>query len=69
MLRHPLVTIEIDLQGICHYLYFHVVPTPSTLFKGIRKLLPEQLLIAHRGKAETTYLLVASPSGAKRHLD
>jgi len=31
---------EIDLQAIYDYLYFHVIPTPRTVFRGVRRLPP-----------------------------
>ncbi len=31
---------EIDLQAIYDYLYFHVIPTPWTVFRGVRRLPP-----------------------------
>ncbi len=34
---HPSITAEIDPQGIFNYLYFHMVPSPGTIFRDIRK--------------------------------
>jgi asparagine synthase (glutamine-hydrolysing) len=36
----------IDPQSIFDYLYFHVIPTPGTLFKGVRRVPPAHTLIA-----------------------
>lgn len=36
-------------QGIFNYLYFHMVPGPSTAFKGINKLLAAHALVAKDG--------------------
>ena len=55
VLRHPAVTTELDPQGIYHYLYFHVVPAPGTLFKSIHKLLPGQVLVFRQGQAQTAF--------------
>lgn len=35
---------EIDRQGLFNYLYFHVVPSPGTVYTGCEKLLPAQML-------------------------
>ncbi len=43
--RHLIQTSkQIDLQQIFHYLYFHVVPQPSMVFKQRHKLLPAHYL-------------------------
>ena len=35
---HPCVSQRIDPQGIYDYLYFHMIPGPSTVFAGSRRL-------------------------------
>ena len=49
---HPEVGTSIDPQGLFNYFYFHDVPAPGTIFKGVEKLLPGQWLRWHRGKLE-----------------
>ncbi len=44
ILAHPSVTGRIDPQGIFNYLYFHMVPSPGTIFQGIHKLQPGEYL-------------------------
>ena len=44
LLAHPRVPAKVRLQGIFDYLYFHMVPSPETLFEGIEKLQPGELL-------------------------
>jgi asparagine synthase (glutamine-hydrolysing) len=45
ILQHPLVKAEASEDGIWHYLTFRSVPAPSTLYKGINKLLPGHYLL------------------------
>ena len=33
-------SVEIDPQAVYDYLFFHMVPAPETIFKGVSKLLP-----------------------------
>lgn len=40
---------SIDLQGIFDYLYFHVIPSPRTIFKGIYRLPPGHYAIFENG--------------------
>jgi asparagine synthase (glutamine-hydrolysing) len=46
---------EIDLQAIFDYLYFHCIPSPRTIFKGVYRLPP-----AHCGSFDSGTLNVAS---------
>ncbi len=49
ILVHPSVTSVIDPQGIFNYLYFHMVPSPGTIFQNIYKLQPGQFLEYNNG--------------------
>ncbi|WP_374403305.1 asparagine synthetase B [Niveibacterium sp.] len=40
----PLADRQIDPQGIFDYLYFHVIPAPRTIFRGVSRLEPGHLL-------------------------
>lgn len=40
----------IDAQAIYDYLYFHVIPSPRTMFQGVRRLLPGHLAIFEDGR-------------------
>ncbi len=44
ILAHPSVAGKIDPQGIFNYLYFHMVPSPGTIFENICKLQPGEYL-------------------------
>ncbi len=44
LFAHSRLQPSIDLQGLFNYLYFHMVPSPGTLFENVRKLEPGQCL-------------------------
>jgi asparagine synthase (glutamine-hydrolysing) len=48
ILKHPLVTPEIDEESLYHYLTFLTTPAPRTLFRDIHKLPAGHLLIVKR---------------------
>ena len=52
LVRHPLVSRRIDPQAIFNYLYFHDIPSPGTIFKGVEKLLPAQYIQFRNGKID-----------------
>ena len=35
---------EIDLQAIFNYVYFHVIPSPRTIFRGVQRIEPATML-------------------------
>ena len=41
---------RVDPQGIYHYVYFHAVPSPGTIFRGIRKVSPGQVVHVADGR-------------------
>lgn len=41
---------EIDPQAIYNYLYFHVIPSPGTIYKGIHRLPPGHYAIFDKGE-------------------
>lgn len=47
----PFPTFEatISNQALFDYLYFHVVPSPGTIYRGCEKLLPAQMLVLSAG--------------------
>jgi asparagine synthase (glutamine-hydrolysing) len=48
----PGVTLELNPQALYDYVFFHMIPAPTTLYKGVKRLAPGEQLIAKRGKAE-----------------
>jgi asparagine synthase (glutamine-hydrolysing) len=51
---------EIDPQAIFDYLYFHVIPSPRTIYKGICRLPPGHTATLHNGQVKVTPHWVAS---------
>lgn len=45
LLSHPKVDKEITEQGLYNYIYFHMVPAPGTIYRGIQKLQAAHRLI------------------------
>lgn len=50
--RHPNFNPVLDPQALFAYLYFHMIPSPLSIYKGISKLLPGQFLLWDHGRAE-----------------
>lgn len=40
MLKHPLINKEIDKLSLCRYFAYEYIPSQSSIFRGINKLLP-----------------------------
>jgi len=47
---HPAVGADLDPQGLFNYLYFHQVPAPGSIFRGVEKLLPAQWVYWRNGE-------------------
>lgn len=52
---HPDVNNELNPQGIFNYLFFHMVPSPGSIFAGVEKLLPGECIAWHQGKLERNF--------------
>ncbi len=52
---HPAVTPAIDYQALYNYVYFHVIPSPKTIYRNIHKLEPGQYLLFRNGRIELGY--------------
>ena len=50
ILKDPTVERKVGLESLHNYLTYQYVPTPRTMFEGIRKLPPAHLLIWERGE-------------------
>lgn len=50
VLSHPCTNYEISSQSVFDYLYFHMVPSPRSIFVGIEKLLPGEYLLFEKDK-------------------
>ncbi|MDB5772200.1 MAG: asparagine synthase, partial [Burkholderia sp.] len=53
LVQHPLTPPHIDPQGIYNYVYFHMVPSPGTVYKAQQRLLPGEYLTFKNGRADT----------------
>lgn len=55
LLAHPAAAAhkELDLLGLQKYLAMEYVPAPSSIFKGIEKLMPAHYLLVERGQLKT----------------
>jgi len=52
LLAHPSTRADIDPQSIFDYCYFHVIPGPRTIYRGVSRLLPGHALHFRDGKVE-----------------
>lgn len=46
---HPQISRTIDPQAIFNYFYFHDIPSPGTVYRGVEKLLPAQYVHFQNG--------------------
>jgi asparagine synthase (glutamine-hydrolysing) len=53
LLQDPSVTAAVDCEALHHYLTYQYVPSPWTMFKGIRKLPPAHSLVVQQGNITT----------------
>jgi len=52
---HPDVGCALDPQGLFNYFYFHDIPAPGTVYRGVQKLLPGEQLLWRRGQVERSF--------------
>ena len=52
MVRHPQTPGVLDHQGLYNYVYFHMVPSPATVYQGQQRLLPGHYLHYRQGRIE-----------------
>ena len=50
LLRHPMITKEIDLRSLSKYLTYEYVPAPHSIFKAIKKVEPGHYLLYQDGE-------------------
>lgn len=43
---------ELDVESLSQFFTFEYIPAPRSIFKGVRKLLPAQMMILENGKSE-----------------
>jgi asparagine synthase (glutamine-hydrolysing) len=47
---HPALPHEVDPQAIYHYLYFHMIPGPGTIYRHQQRLQPGECLLWQNGE-------------------
>lgn len=47
---HPAITLAVDPQQLYNYLYFHMVPGPATVYRGLHRLPPAHCIELRDGK-------------------
>ena len=52
---HPAVANRIDPQAIYDYLYFHMIPSPRTIYISVEKLMPGQFALLENGQIHKDY--------------
>ncbi len=50
IIKHPSVNATIDKQSIFQYLYFHMIPSPATIYQGIYKVPAGKYVVFKDGK-------------------
>ena len=50
IIAHPGVKTAIDPQAIFNYLYFHMIPSPGSIYSGVSKLQPGEFLEVNNGE-------------------
>ncbi len=53
IVAHPAISPVIDPQAIFDYLYFQMIPSPGTIYRGIRKLRPAEFVEFSDGELKT----------------
>lgn len=64
---HPAVGRDLDPQGLFNFLYFHVVPAPGSVYRGVEKLLPGQWAKCTGTKVERGFYWALKYRDAPRH--
>jgi asparagine synthase (glutamine-hydrolysing) len=52
---HPDVDNALSPQGLFNYMYFHMVPSPGSIFTGVEKLLPGEYAVWDQGLLERKF--------------
>lgn len=72
LLLHQLPQMpELDPQALYHYLYFHMIPSPDTIYSGVKKMRPGEMLtftngqLTHRNYYQPKFVEHSSQSKAQ----
>ena len=55
VIAHPSVGHDLSQQAIFNYLYCHVVPSPGTIYRTVRKLLPGECITYQDGRVDAHF--------------
>lgn len=55
IVAHPGITATIDPQAIFNYLYFHMIPSPGSIYKDVAKLQPGECLELEGGQLKRDF--------------
>lgn len=55
VIAHPAVNAVIDPQAIFNYLFCHMVPSPGSIYAGVRKLLPGQYILFQENRVTEAF--------------
>ncbi|MCB1949793.1 asparagine synthase-related protein [Nitrosomonas sp.] len=55
IIRHPQAKPQIDAQSLFNYVYFHMIPSPGTIYKNQHRLLPGEYLTFKNNEIITDY--------------
>ena len=53
--EHPSVDSKLSMQSLYDYIYFHMIPSPETVYAAIHKLDPAQCLVLENGKLRLSF--------------
>ncbi len=53
IIANPLARSEIDPQNLYNYVYFHMIPSPGSIYQGQKRLLPGEFLNCKNGRVKT----------------
>ncbi len=53
IIQHPSIKPEVDPQSIFNYVYFHMIPSPGTVYKQQYRLLPGEYLTFRQNETKT----------------
>lgn len=53
IIRNPLARPKIDSQSLYNYVYFHMIPSPGSIYQEQKRLLPGEFLICKKGRGKS----------------
>lgn len=53
IITNPMARSEIDPQSLYNYVYFHMIPSPGSVYQGQKRLLPGEFLICKKGQVRS----------------